>query len=102
MILGGDWLEKVILLAPKETVLDAFSCLGLGEVFSSCGGHGSCGRCRMQVEGAELSPATKMERVRLGADELEQGFRFSCMAYNTGNAAVRVKITWSEDMLLAK
>lgn len=46
---------------------------------SFCGGRGDCGRCLVQfLQGAPLP--TPLERNRLEAEELRQGFRLSCLA----------------------
>ena len=44
---------------------------------SACGGMGTCGKCRVLIQG-ELKPPTEPERVHLSQEELDQGWRLSC------------------------
>jgi uncharacterized 2Fe-2S/4Fe-4S cluster protein (DUF4445 family)/DNA-binding GntR family transcriptional regulator len=52
-----------------------------------CAGRGTCGKCRVLVEG-ELSPPDEVERKRLTPAELAAGYRLACRARLKGDATV--------------
>ncbi|MDX1706373.1 2Fe-2S iron-sulfur cluster-binding protein [Pseudidiomarina sp.] len=47
-------------------------------VASSCGGGGTCGLCKVTLEGERLPEPTTAEKVLLSESELEGGLRLSC------------------------
>ncbi len=56
---------------------------------SLCGGRGDCGRCMVQfIHGAPMP--TPLERGRLNAEELRQGFRLSCFARPKDDCVIRL------------
>ena len=46
-------------------------------VASPCGGNGTCGKCRIKVEGLKSQPSEK-EKNLLGSNALENGIRLAC------------------------
>ena len=52
-----------------------------------CGGRGSCGKCRVRVQG-EVSPASERERELLTSSELSEGVRLACMCRVLGDTQV--------------
>ncbi|HYR15990.1 MAG TPA: ASKHA domain-containing protein, partial [Mycobacterium sp.] len=65
-------------MPPGTTLFSAAHWIGL-PIDSTCGGRGTCGKCKVQVlqGGAEITTA---DRKQLRADELENGWRLSCQA----------------------
>ena len=60
-----------------------------GWEYSPCGGHGRCGKCRVNVEpGDAVTAVTEAERRHLSADELERGERLACRTAVLGDCAV--------------
>jgi uncharacterized 2Fe-2S/4Fe-4S cluster protein (DUF4445 family) len=57
------------------------------EFDAPCGGKGTCGKCKVLVEG-EVSPAGETERGFLGPSQLERGVRLSCLARAEGACRV--------------
>lgn len=57
-----------------------------------CGGHCSCGTCRVFVlSGAEhLSPVKMNEEITLGAEAAERGHRLACQAKAQGPVEVQI------------
>lgn len=56
---------------------------------SFCGGRGDCGRCVVQfLEGTPLP--TGIERSRLEAEELRQGFRLACVTRPKRDCVIRI------------
>jgi uncharacterized 2Fe-2S/4Fe-4S cluster protein (DUF4445 family) len=70
--------DKVTRVPPGTTLFSAAHWIGL-PIDSTCGGRGTCGKCKVQLlEGsAEISSA---DRKQLQVAELEAGWRLSCQA----------------------
>ena len=45
---------------------------------ASCGGKGTCGKCKVQVLNGETNPMEDDEKRYLTSDEVEKGFRLAC------------------------
>ncbi|MFQ5878147.1 MAG: ASKHA domain-containing protein [Acidobacteriota bacterium] len=61
---------------PGTTVFRAAAWLGR-PVDSTCGGRGTCGKCRVRVVGA-AAPITPTDEQHIGPGELSDGWRLSC------------------------
>lgn len=61
------------------TVLAAARAVGVG-LASACGGAGTCGSCRVQICGGEVTPPSADERRQLGEAALASGLRLACQA----------------------
>jgi len=59
------------------TLFDAASWNGIA-VDSTCGGHGTCRRCRVRVDGP--SPVSRLDPRAFTPDELRAGWRLACVA----------------------
>jgi uncharacterized 2Fe-2S/4Fe-4S cluster protein (DUF4445 family) len=70
--------DKATRVPPGTTLFSAAHWIGL-PIDSTCGGRGTCGKCKVQVleGGAEITIA---DRKQLRASELETGWRLSCQA----------------------
>src|SRR5438309_4312553 len=70
--------DKATRVPPGTTLFSAAHCSGL-PIASTCGGRGTCGKCKVQVleGGAEITIA---DRKQLRPSELEAGWRLSCQA----------------------
>ena len=70
--------DRTTRVPPGTTVFSAAHWIGL-PIDSTCGGRGTCGKCKVQVleGGAEITTA---DRKQLRAAELEEGWRLSCQA----------------------
>ena len=63
---------------------------------SQCGGHGLCGKDRIQViQGMDcLSPPTEIENKHLGTQLLSQGWRLACQCWpNEDQSDIYVQVT---------
>jgi uncharacterized 2Fe-2S/4Fe-4S cluster protein (DUF4445 family) len=70
--------DKSTRVPPGTTLFSAAHWIGL-PIDSTCGGRGTCGKCKVQI--VEGSPdITTADRKQLRADELEAGWRLSCQA----------------------
>jgi uncharacterized 2Fe-2S/4Fe-4S cluster protein (DUF4445 family) len=70
--------DKSTRVPPGTTLFSAAHWIGL-PIDSTCGGRGTCGKCKVQVleGGAEVTTA---DRKQLRPSELEAGWRLSCQA----------------------
>jgi len=70
--------DKATMVPPGTTLFSAAHWIGL-PIDSTCGGRGTCGKCKVQVleGGAEITTA---DRKQLRPIELEAGWRLSCQA----------------------
>ncbi|MDA0748939.1 MAG: ASKHA domain-containing protein [bacterium] len=92
----------VTLLPEKEstqvpagvTLRDAAAELGV-VVTAPCGGDGSCGKCRVVIEGGMqgITDVATSERMLLSAEQLEAGVRLSCQVRVCGNVEMTVPAT---------
>ncbi len=46
-----------------------------------CNGNGTCGKCKVKIQGGYLPPATANEQKILGTNAIEAGYRLSCSCY---------------------
>ena len=67
-----------VRVPPGVTVFDAASWNGIA-IDSTCGGHGTCKKCRIRIEEGEVE-ATPLDTRAFSPDELEQGWRLACRA----------------------
>lgn len=65
------------LVAPGTTILDAARSVGIA-LASPCGGHGTCGSCRVVVVEGEVTPLGAHERGQLGEQAVADGLRLAC------------------------
>jgi uncharacterized 2Fe-2S/4Fe-4S cluster protein (DUF4445 family) len=70
--------DKATRVPPGTTLFSAAHWIGL-PIDSTCGGRGTCGKCKVQIVGggAEITTA---DRKQLRQGELEAGWRLSCQA----------------------
>jgi uncharacterized 2Fe-2S/4Fe-4S cluster protein (DUF4445 family) len=70
------------------TLFDAASWNGIA-IDSTCGGHGTCKKCKVQVlDGA--APPTALDERAFSIDELRDGWRLACRAQATGDTTIHV------------
>jgi uncharacterized 2Fe-2S/4Fe-4S cluster protein (DUF4445 family) len=69
---------KETRVPPGTTLFSAAHWIGL-PIDSTCGGRGTCGKCKVQVLAGDAT-VTTADRKQLRADELEGGWRLSCQA----------------------
>ena len=73
---------------PGVTVFDAASWNGIA-IDSTCGGHGTCHKCRVRVEGGRR-PDHPPRRRTFTAEQLADGWRLGCLVHATRDLAVEV------------
>jgi uncharacterized 2Fe-2S/4Fe-4S cluster protein (DUF4445 family) len=70
------------------TLFDAASWNGIA-VDSTCGGHGTCKKCRMRVVEGDV-PVSRLDPRAFGPEELRAGWRLACRAQATQDLRVEV------------
>ncbi len=83
----GDFMEHIVRLHKKDGITEIKAKHGTNllqfvrknsvEISSPCGGHGTCGKCRVKVEGIGEKPSDREAKL-LGSRHLENGFRLAC------------------------
>ena len=80
--------ERPVRVPYGVTLFDAASWNGIA-IDSTCGGHGTCKKCRIRI--AEDAPVPSSLDVRAyTAEELKQGWRLACRTIATQDTAVEV------------
>jgi uncharacterized 2Fe-2S/4Fe-4S cluster protein (DUF4445 family) len=70
------------------TLFDAASWNGIA-IDSTCGGHGTCKKCKVQVLDGAAAPTALDERA-FNSDELRAGWRLACRAEAAGDTTIHV------------
>ncbi|MDH3668334.1 MAG: ASKHA domain-containing protein [Paracoccaceae bacterium] len=86
---------KSVAATTGKSVLDAARDAGL-EVIATCGERGRCRSCRVKVLKGDAPPATIMDQVQLGHEEVQERFRLSCQMPVTGDATILIAPPKSE------
>ena len=79
---------RKVRVPPGVMLFDAASWNGIA-IDSTCGGHGTCRKCKVQVtEG--LAPITNLDTRAFSTEELRDGWRLACRVEITNNLRVTV------------
>jgi len=70
------------------TLFDAASWNGIA-IDSTCGGHGTCKKCKIRVTGGSV-PASPLDDRAFSPDELRDGWRLACRAQAVGDLQIEV------------
>jgi uncharacterized 2Fe-2S/4Fe-4S cluster protein (DUF4445 family) len=77
-----------VRVPPGVTVFDAASWNGIA-IDSTCGGHGTCKKCRVRIEDGDV-PASPLDARAFTPQELEAGWRLACRAQAAANLEIEV------------
>ena len=80
--------ERSLRVPAGVTVFDAASWNGIA-IDSTCGGHGTCKKCKVQVLSGEV-PVSRLDGRSFSPDQLRQGWRLACLAL--ANADLRIEV----------
>jgi uncharacterized 2Fe-2S/4Fe-4S cluster protein (DUF4445 family) len=80
--------ERPVRVPYGVTLFDAASWNGIA-IDSTCGGHGTCKKCRVRITGDPPAP-TSLDIRAYTAEELRQGWRLACRTAATRDTAVEV------------
>jgi len=79
---------KTVRVPQGVTVFDSASWNGIA-IDSTCGGHGTCKKCKVQVTSGSV-PVSRLDVRAFGAEELRAGWRLACLAQASGDLAIDV------------
>ena len=77
-----------VRVPPGVTLFDAASWNGIA-IDSTCGGHGTCKKCKIRISGGQVPPSSLDARA-FTPDELRAGWRLACRAQADGDLQVEV------------
>lgn len=77
-----------VRVPPDVSVFDAASWNGIA-IDSTCGGHGTCRKCKIQLTGGS-SPVTPSDERAFAADELADGWRLACLVRTAHDLQITV------------
>ena len=72
---------KSVRVPPGSRVFDAASWNGIA-IDSTCGGHGTCKKCKVQVLEGTV-PVRRLDPRAFDPDQLADGWRLACLAQAT-------------------
>lgn len=81
--------QRGVRVPPGVTVFDAASWNGIA-IDSTCGGHGTCHKCKVQITSAVDVPVTRHDVRTFTAGQLAEGWRLGCLVQATRDLAVEV------------
>ncbi|HYH28801.1 MAG TPA: ASKHA domain-containing protein [Pseudonocardia sp.] len=84
----GAAQDKEVRVPSGVTLFDAASWNGIA-IDSTCGGHGTCRKCKVRVTEGEV-PVSRLDPRAFDAEELSAGWRLACRAAATGDVRVTV------------
>ncbi len=79
--------QRGVRVPPGVTVFDAASWNGIA-IDSTCGGHGTCHKCKVRVEPA--APVTRHDTRTFTSEQITDGWRLGCLVQATRDLAVEV------------
>ena len=77
-----------VRVPPGVSVFDAASWNGLA-IDSTCGGHGTCKKCKIQVLEGEV-PVSRLDIRAFTPEQLKDGWRLACVARANSNLKIDV------------
>ncbi len=80
-------VQRQVRVPPGVTVFDSASWNGIA-IDSTCGGHGTCHKCRVRIEGP--SPTTRHDIRTFSREQLDDGWRLACLVNATRDLVVDV------------
>ena len=80
--------ERGVRVPPGVSVFDAASWNGIA-IDSTCGGHGTCHKCRVKIEGDAL-PITRHDVKTFTTEQIGAGWRLACLVNATRDLKVDV------------
>jgi uncharacterized 2Fe-2S/4Fe-4S cluster protein (DUF4445 family) len=81
--------DKTVEVPKGSTVLEAAILAGV-QVENTCGGKGTCGKCKVQIKAKNLPPFSQVEEKFFAADQLQGGWALACQRTVTEDAMVEL------------
>lgn len=87
---GAPPAQRSVRVPPGVTVFDSASWNGIA-IDSTCGGHGTCHKCKVRVDGNGAAVPISRHDVRtFSRDQIDAGWRLACLVQATRDLAVDV------------
>jgi len=83
-----DATEREVRVPAGVSVFDAASWNGIA-IDSTCGGHGTCRKCKVRVISGSV-PVARLDPRAFGTEQLRQGWRLACLATAQQDLTVEV------------
>ncbi len=80
--------DRDVRVPPGVTVFDAASWNGIA-IDSTCGGHGTCKKCKVKVLGGDV-PVSRLDERAFDRVQLREGWRLACLAGAVRDLAIEV------------
>jgi uncharacterized 2Fe-2S/4Fe-4S cluster protein (DUF4445 family) len=80
--------DREVRVPPGVSVFDAASWNGIA-IDSTCGGHGTCKKCKVQVTGGHVA-VNRLDQRAFTPDQLRAGWRLACLVQPAQDVAVDV------------
>ena len=81
--------QRGVRVPPGVTVFDAASWNGIA-IDSTCGGHGTCHKCKVQITSGVEVPITRHDARTFTATQLSDGWRLGCLVHATRDLTIEV------------
>lgn len=81
-------VDKAVTVPPGVSLFDAASWNGIA-IDSTCGGHGTCKKCRVRVTTGDVAPS-RLDFRAFTPDEIADGWRLACMIKPQADVSVDV------------
>jgi len=85
---GSVSSERVITVPTGVSAFDAASWNGIA-IDSTCGGYGTCKKCKIQVTNGEVPPS-KLDSRAFTQDEIAKGWRLACLVRTVTDVSIDV------------
>ena len=85
---GSIGSQKTITVPTGVSAFDAASWNGIG-IDSTCGGYGTCKKCRIKVTEGDVEPS-KLDFRAFTATEIKEGWRLACLVRTSKDISVDV------------
>jgi uncharacterized 2Fe-2S/4Fe-4S cluster protein (DUF4445 family) len=80
--------DREVSVPPGVSVFDAASWHGIA-IDSTCGGHGTCKKCKVRVVSGPM-PVSRLDVRAFSGDQLKSGWRLACLAQATHDLEIDV------------
>jgi len=71
-------MNSIVIKNDSKTILDSLREDYNIPVDASCGGKGTCGKCKVRILKGEVDPPDEEELKHLSPDEISRGYRLAC------------------------
>ncbi|HEX3010596.1 MAG TPA: ASKHA domain-containing protein [Syntrophomonadaceae bacterium] len=95
-VIYPDGTEKKIWTLKGKTARETLALAGM-DIKGSCGGRGTCGKCKMRISGHINEPSDN-EREHLLPEEIKRGERIACYCTIEGETQIWLDYVGSQDM----